>query len=140
MLRASWENGTARIVERRCTQAATSDARARYKYVVDVEVPGKPRFHATMSDRFMTGRFVPPRPGQVVQVKVDVERQKAKFDKSDPGLDPRNAAAARLQELAELKAQGRLTDAEYEYFRQGIKKGTVVIEGRRYGPLDVEGD
>lgn len=94
-----------------------------------------------MSDRFIGGvRFVPPRPGEVVRVKVDVKRQKARFDRRDPGLDPNDAIPARLQELATLRAQGRITDAQYEYFREGIRNGTVAIDGRRYGPIDSEGE
>lgn len=75
-----------------------------------------------------------------MRVKVDVKRQKAKFDRTDPRLDPNDAVPARLQELATLRTQGRITDAQYEYFREGIRNGSVAIDGRRYGPIDSEGE
>jgi hypothetical protein len=136
----SWEDGTVTIVEKHVTQAEAGDAGNRHKYVVDVEVPGKPPFRTTMRDPTAVRNYFPPRPGQTVRAMVDVKRQKAKFDKSDPGLDPKNGATVRLRELAALKDQGRIPEAQYEHFRQGIREGTAVIDGRRYGPLDIDAD
>ena len=101
------DDGTATIVEKRLTQAEYRDEGNRYEYVVDVEVPGQPAFRTTMRDPTAVKDYFPPRPGQRVRVMVDVKRQKAKFDRSDPGLDPRNALTSRLKKLAAF-AQGRV--------------------------------
>ena len=75
-------------------------------------------------------------PGRTCGSKVNVKRQKAGFDKSDPGLDPKNAVAERLKDLAALKEQGRVPEAVDERLRSETIDGTAVIDGRRYGPLD----
>ncbi len=134
------DHGTATIVEKHLTQAESRDEGNRYEYVVEVEVPGKPAFRTTMSDPAAVEGYFPPRPGQSVRVMVDVKRQTAKFDRSDPGLDPRNALAAHLNELAALQAQGRIPEGVYELERRAIMDGTAVIDGRRYGPLGIEVD
>jgi hypothetical protein len=134
------DDGTATIVEKRLAQAEYRDEGNRYEYVVDVEVPGKPAFRTTMRDPTAVRGYFPPRPGQRVRVMVDVKRQKAKFDRGDPGLDPRNALAAHLRELGALKEQGRIPEAAYELQRKAIIDGTAVIDGRRYGPLNIDAD
>ena len=111
-----------------------------------MEVPGKPPFRTEMrSPLTLPDKFLAPRPGQVVPVKVNVKRQKAKFDRGDPHIarnasniapmlqryaDERQAATresqpavrdAQLQELAALKEGGNITDAEYEQAREFIE-------------------
>jgi hypothetical protein len=134
------DDGMATVVEKRLTQAEYRDEGNRYEYVVDVEIPGKPSFRTTMRDPAAVRGYFPPGPGQRVRVMVDVKRQKAKFDRSDPGLDPRNGLAAHLKELGALKEQGRIPEAAYELQRQAIIDGTAVIDGRRYGPLKIDAD
>ena len=149
----SWEPGNATIVERKKLILGTDHGSGnppRYKFVVDVEVPGKPPFRTTMKSPMMTtdqsslwgNKFIPPHPGQVVPVKADVEGKKAKWDRSK--MKEANAAviqdlmavrqaalaqpqpidrAAQLERLAKLKEQGALTDAEYEQARQNLESG-----------------
>ena len=149
----SWEPGTATIVERKKMILGTDHGSGnppRYKFVVDVEVPGKPPFRTTMKSPLMTtdqsslwgNKFVPPRPGQTVPVKADPDGKKAKWDRSKMKeanaaviqdlLALRQAAArqpqppdrdAQLERLAKLKEQGALTDAEYELARQNLESG-----------------
>src|SRR2546423_10207503 len=104
MLGRSWEPGKATIVEKKKMILGTDHGSGnppRYKFVVDVEVPGKPPFRTTMKSPLVTtdqsslrgNKFIPPAPGQVVPVKVDAARQKAKWDRS------KEANAATLQGL-----------------------------------------
>jgi hypothetical protein len=105
---SSWEDGTATIVEARVTSVETSESPASHEYVADVEVPGKPPFRTTMKDpSFAVVNFLSPRPGQVMQAKIDVKRQKAKFDKSDPQFkkNTENVAAMIQTRLEERQAE-----------------------------------
>jgi hypothetical protein len=152
MFNRSWESGTATIVERKKMILGTDHGSGnppRYKFVVDVEVPGKPPFRTTMKSPLMTtdqsslwgNKFIPPHPGQVVPVKADPEGKKAKWDRGKMKeanaavvqdlLALRQAASAKpqtadrtaqLERLAKLKEQGALTDAEYERAREDIEK------------------
>jgi hypothetical protein len=140
MFGGTWADGTATILEKRVARAAGNDYGTKYKYVVDVEVPGTPPFRTTMGDPFFLNpqTFFAPRPGQQVRVKVDAKRHKVRFDKSDPGLDPRHGLRALLQDLEASKEQGRIPNAVYEMERKAILDGTAVIDGRRYGRMDIE--
>jgi hypothetical protein len=53
-----------------------------FKFVIDVEVPGKASFRTKMRSPFFATHFFPPRRGQVVPVLADAGRQKAKWDMS----------------------------------------------------------
>jgi hypothetical protein len=150
MLGRNWEPAKGTIVERKKMIIGTdfgSGNPARYKFVVDVEVPGKAPFRTTMKgpssdgSSSLTGTtFISPHPGQVVPVKADAERQKAKWDRRKMKeasaavfqdlLALRQAAsakpqpadrAAQLERLSKLKQQGDLTDAEYEQARKNIE-------------------
>lgn len=94
----SWEPGEATIVERDrlhvsvrlfSHSADNLDDITRFKFVLDVEVPGKTPFRTTLkSPTWRPEKFMAPAPGQVVPVMADVKRQKAKWDR---GPEP-NAA------------------------------------------------
>jgi hypothetical protein len=141
MFGRSWEKGTATIIEKHVARAEQADSGTKYKYVVDIEVPGSPRFRTTMKDpASVTSRYLAPAPGQVVSVKVDTKREKAKFDTSDPGLSTAAGTKARLEQLAALKEQGRIPAEVYERYRDAVADGTIVIDGRRSEPLDIEVD
>ena len=139
----SWEPAKATIVEKRkllTTSETNGFQKARFKFVLDVEVPGKPSFRTTLkSPSLMPDKFVNPALGQIVPVKADAERQKAKWDRSpeanlavlQDNIAKRQAAAeqapladraARLERLAKLKDQGALTDAEHERARKDVEK------------------
>ena len=150
MLDRDWEAGKATIVERKKMILGTDHGSGnppRYKFIVVVEVAGKPPFRTTMKSPLITtdqsslwgNKFIPPHPGQVVPVKADAERKKAKWDRSKEAnaavlgdlLARRQAGtgepqpadrAAQLDRLAKLKEQGALTDAEYEQARKGIEQ------------------
>ena len=153
MLGRDWEPGKGTIVERKKMILGTDHGSGnppRYKFVVDVEVPGKPVFRTTMKSPLMTtdqsslwgNKSIPPHPGQVVPVQADPEGKKANWDRSK--MKQANAAviqdllalrqaatakpqpadpAAQLERLANLKEQGALTDAEYEQARQNLEGG-----------------
>jgi hypothetical protein len=150
VLGRDWEPAKATIGERKKLILGTDHGSGnppRYKFVVDVEVPGKPPFRTTMKSPLMTtdqsslrgNKFIPPHPGQVIPVKADPESGKAKWDRSKEAnaavlqdmLARRQAAtsnpqsadrAAQLERLAKLKEQGALTDAEYERAREDVEK------------------
>lgn len=146
MFGRSWESGTATIVESHKMREGEFGHTSQYRFLAEVQVPGKPSFRARMrSPLMLPDRFLAPRPGQVVAVKVNVKRQKAKFDRSGPGaasngrnLAPmlqryadRQAATTasqpavrdeQLREIAELHQRGDLTDAEYEQARRFIEE------------------
>ena len=142
MFGGSWESGTATIVERHVVREGEFGHTSQYKFVADVEVPGKQPFRTGMrSPRTLPDKFLAPQVGQVVPVKVNVKRQKAKFDRGEPNArnlapvlqkyaNERQAAppasqadvrAVQLKEIASLKEQGRLTEAEYERAREFIE-------------------
>jgi hypothetical protein len=152
MLGRNWVPAKGTIVERKKLILGTdhgSGNTPRYKFVVDVEVPGKPPFRTTLKSPVMTtdqsslwgNKFIPPRPGQVVPVQADPESGKAKWDRSkmkeanaavlqdllalrqDATATPQHAdRAAQLERLTKLKEQGALTDAEYERAREDVEK------------------
>lgn len=147
MFGGSWEPGTATIIERRKVREGEFGHTSQYRFVADVQVPGKPPFRATMrSPLMLPDRFLAPSAGQVVNVTANVKRQKAKFDRSGPGATPkgrdlapllqryvndRQAASTasrpgvrdeQLREIAELHERRQLTDAEYEQARQFIEQ------------------
>jgi putative oligomerization/nucleic acid binding protein len=150
MLGRNWEPAKATIIEKKKMILGTDHGSGnppRYKFVVDVEVPGKPPFRTTMKSPLVTtdqsslwgNKFIPPAPGQVVSVRADSERRKAKWDRSKEanaaalqGLIAQRQAvtarpqpadrAAQLERLAKLRDQGALTDAEYERARGDVEK------------------
>ena len=97
MLSRSWEPAKARIVERHkllFSSETNGFQKSRFKFVLEVEVPGKPPFRTTLkSPSFLPDKFINPAPGQIVPVKADAERQKAKWDRS------REANLAVLQDI-----------------------------------------
>jgi hypothetical protein len=105
----SWEPGEAIIVEKHImhvsgrlltVSAGNLDDLTRFKFVLDVEVPGKTPFRTTLkSPSWRPEKFMAPSPGQVVWVKADVERQKAKWDRS-----PEANAAGLQDNLARRQA------------------------------------
>jgi hypothetical protein len=82
----SWEPAKATIVERhKLLFSSQTDGfqKSRFKFVLEVEVPGKPPFRTTLkSPSWLPDKFINPAPGQIVPVKADAERQKAKWDRS----------------------------------------------------------
>lgn len=143
MFSRSWEPAKATIVERHkllFSSGPDSFQKTRFKFVLDVEVPGKPPFRTILkSPSWLPDKFVTPAAGQVVPVKADAERQKAKWDRSrdanlavlQDNIARRQAApertrpadpAAQLERLAKLKEQGALTDAEYDRAREDVEK------------------
>lgn len=147
MFGRGWEPGSATIVERHAKLRGDVGHSPQYRFVADVAVPGTSPFRAKLrSPLWLPDRFLAPQPGQVVRVKADAKRQKAKFDLSDPWLQrnrgnlaamlqgfvaereaagPASQAGIRseqLRQLAALKEQGRLTDAEYEQAREVVDR------------------
>jgi hypothetical protein len=61
----SWEPGKATIVERHAMLLGSGDNHTRFKFVLDVEVPGRPPFRATLkSPYWLPDKFMAPFPGQ----------------------------------------------------------------------------
>jgi hypothetical protein len=90
MLGRDWEPAKATIVEKHAMLLGSGDNHTRFKFVVDVEIPGKPPFRTKMkSPSWMPDKFFAPFPGQVVPVLADAKREKAKWDRSPEA----NAAA-----------------------------------------------
>src|SRR3954469_18681549 len=84
-----WVDGEATIVDSRITKTHTGESGFSYsdrEFVADVRVPGAPAFRTVLEEPNIQMDWAPPHPGQVVRVHVDLKRQKAKFDKDDPGL------------------------------------------------------
>jgi hypothetical protein len=141
MLGRNWESAKGTIVERKASVLGSGDGHTRFKFVVDVEIPGKPGFRTKMkSPSWMPDKFFAPSPGQVVPLLADAEHEKAKWDRSpeattatfqdylsrpraiDSWRPPGGDQTAQLERLAKLKEQGALTDSEYERARADIEK------------------
>jgi hypothetical protein len=79
MLGRNWEPARATIVEAKQTMGGMQET-PRFKFVVDVEIPGKASFRTKMKSPLFATHFFPPKRGQVVPVLADAEGKKAKFD------------------------------------------------------------
>ena len=147
-----WEPAQATIVAVHIKSTGGDGVTVTHEYAADVVPASGVPFRAHLDEPRIATDFWPPSIGDVVKVHADVERQKAKFDKSDPKIsykawkagnndefaatlaqpaaavvapiDERAAAAkARLVSLKQLHDQGVVTDDEYEAKRRAIIAG-----------------
>ena len=103
-----WVDGEATIVDVHITKTRTGSNGFSYndrEYVADVRVPGAPVFRTVLEEPHIQMDWAIPNTGQVVLVHADVKRQKAKFNKDDPGLSvKRQQKAMREADDAEFHA------------------------------------
>jgi hypothetical protein len=145
-----WEPAQATIVATHIKKTTGDGDVSIREFAADIVPASGTPFRTLLQEPTIATDFWPPSVGDVVRVQADVGRQKAKFDKSDPnishkarkaaieaqfqstltqpasGVQPLSVqeraagAAERLAQLERLKAQGVLTDAEYEAQRRAI--------------------
>ena len=89
MIGHHWESAEATIIASRVTKTTSDGMVSIHEFVAEVRPVGAPAFRTVLDEPRISTHFWAPSPGDVVRVHVDVERQKAKFDKDDPQLDNR---------------------------------------------------
>ena len=111
MFGRSWEPGKATIVALKEVKTFGYDANTRnklqgFEYVADVQPDGSgPAFRTVMSDPFNETHWRTPRVGDVLPVKCDRSRQKAKFDtKALTAQDKARETAAADEQAASFDA------------------------------------
>jgi hypothetical protein len=83
----NWESAEATILSALKPRATSnSPMPVADKFAVEVRPSAAPAFRTTVNAPFIATDFWPPDVGDVVLVEVDVAREKAKFDKSDPRI------------------------------------------------------
>jgi hypothetical protein len=97
-------DGEATIVDLRTISTTGDGMVSRHEYVADVRAPGAEPFRTVIGEPFITTDFWPPRVGQTVKVRVDVEKQSATFDKDDPALSAKAQKRARDDSFARTAA------------------------------------
>lgn len=111
MFGRNWEPGQATIVALKEVKTFGYDANTKnklqgYEYVADVQPDGSsPAFRTVMDDPFNETHWHTPSVGDVLPVKCDPRRQKAKFDTSVmQAQDKARKNAAELEQAAEFDA------------------------------------
>src|SRR5437588_5971504 len=89
-----WRGGAATIVAVRVKKTSGDGLVSIHEYVADVRVDGAEPFRTILEEPGIATNFWSPEVGQIVRVKADVARQKAKFDKHDPSLNAKTRGAA----------------------------------------------
>jgi hypothetical protein len=147
-----WEPAQATIVAVHIKNTSGDGTTVTHEFAADVVPASGVPFRAHLDEPNIATNFWAPSVGDVVKVHADVERQKAKFDKSDPKFSYKAwkagndadfqssltqppaapvvpiaeraaAASARLAGLKALRDQGVVTDDEYEAKRRAIIGG-----------------
>jgi hypothetical protein len=106
-----WQAGEATIVDRRAKKTTGDGMVTVYEYIADVRVSGQEPFRTIVQEPGIATDFWSPSIGQVVQVKADVKRQKAKFDKDDPSLSSKARRATRDEQFAAEASAPPLEDS-----------------------------
>jgi hypothetical protein len=81
-----WEPAEGTVVDRRQKGNSQSNLSANLLFLVEVRPTDDEPFRVELGMPGLTGDFIPPTVGQVVKMEVDVKKQRAKFDTSDPGV------------------------------------------------------
>ena len=81
-----WEPAEGTVVDRRQKGNSQSNLSANLHFLVEVRPTDGEPFRVELGMPGLTGDFIPPSVGQVVKMEVDVKKQKAKFDTSDPAV------------------------------------------------------
>src|SRR5437016_9900773 len=85
MLGRSWEPATAKIVAKKYRRS--DDAAGTWRYVADISPDSGAPFRAQLKQPHFMSHVVWLEEGDVVHSFADVQRQKAKFDRSDPKVN-----------------------------------------------------
>jgi hypothetical protein len=93
MLGRGWEPATAKIVAKKFQRS--DDAAGTWEYVADVSPSSGSPFRAKLKQPPFMSHVVTFNEGDVVPVLVDVGRQKAKFDRSDPKVSGKDKPRAK---------------------------------------------
>jgi hypothetical protein len=86
MFGRDWESAEATILASRIKSTTGDGMVSTREFVAEVRPASSAPFRTTLDTPGIATDFWPPDVGAVVSVKVDVKRQKAKFDKSDPTI------------------------------------------------------
>ncbi len=120
-----WQPGQATIVALKEVKTIGNDAWTGaklqgYEYVADVQPDGPgAAFRIVMSDPFDETHWVTPRVGDVLPVKCDPGRQKAKFD----------TASLRAGDQAQKNAAKQQQDAQFDAARGATPGSTALAPG-----------
>jgi hypothetical protein len=97
----NWEPAEGTIIDRRQKGNSQDNQSADLQFIVEVRPTGGEPFRVELGMPGLFGDFIPPSPGQVVKMEVDVAKQKAKFDTSDPGVSAKAQRKAGKDRFAE---------------------------------------
>lgn len=98
-----WEPAEGTIIDERVQGSNRVNGITDQRFLVEVRPPNGEPFRVEIGLPRLTGDFIlRPGPGQTVKLQVDVKRQKARFDTSDP--DQSNSALAK-RDKARLAAE-----------------------------------
>jgi hypothetical protein len=86
MFGGDWESAEATILASRVKTTTGDGLVSIHEFVAEVRPASAPPFRTTLDEPRIATDFWPPDVGAVVGVKVNVKRQKAKFDKADPTI------------------------------------------------------
>ena len=93
MFGRNWEPATAKIVAKKFKES--TETAGTYEYVADVTPSSGAPFRTELKQPPLMSHVVRLQEGEVVPVLVDVRRQKAKFDRSDPKINGKGAKKAK---------------------------------------------
>ena len=96
-----WEPAEGTVVDRRQKGNSQSNLSANLHFLVEVRPTDGEPFRVELGMPGLTGDFIPPTVGQVVKMEVDVKKQKAKFDTSDPAVSAKAQRKAGKDRFAE---------------------------------------
>ena len=96
-----WEPAEGTVVDRRQKGNSQSNLSADLHFLVEVRPTDGEPFRVELGMPGLTGDFIPPSVGQVVKMEVDVKKQKAKIDTSDPAVSAKAQRKAGKDRFAE---------------------------------------
>jgi hypothetical protein len=137
-----WEQGTAKVIDRKmiATMDASTTDKPKFGYVVDVQTPTGEAFRGEVEDpHFPPDTYVNAQVGDEVAVLVDYKRQKVKLDKDDPSRhsDPHAAAHAADEKFAAELTAAPGTTPQQASPGGGSATPKITIDGKTFeGPMD----
>jgi len=96
-----WEPAEGAVIDRRQKGNSQDNMSANLHFVVEVRPTDGQPFRVELGMPGLFGDFIPPSPGQVVRMEVDVAKQKARFDTSDPDVSAKARRKAGKDRFAE---------------------------------------
>ena len=93
MFGRDWQPATAKVVAKKFKES--TETAGVYEYVADITPQAGAAFRATLKQPRLMNHVVRLQEGDEVNALADVDRQKARFDRSDPRVNGKGAKRAK---------------------------------------------